>query len=166
MEFIQVKADDREAVNKLSAVASEIVKEHYNPILGAEQNDYMIEKFQSPGAILEQLSHGYRYYLAEEDGCTAGFMGFYPREDVMYLSKLYLYKDKRGRGYSRKMVEFIASAARAEGLPAIELNVNRFNSGSIAAYEALGFVRVREEKNDIGHGFCMDDYVYRLEING
>jgi hypothetical protein len=27
-------------------------------------------------------------------------------------------------------------------------------------YEKLGFVRVRDEKNDIGHGYYMDDFVY------
>ena len=57
MEFIKVTLGDKEKVEKLSALASVIVKEHYDPILGAEQNDYMIEKFQSVKGITEQLGH-------------------------------------------------------------------------------------------------------------
>lgn len=57
------------------------------------------------------------------------------------------------------MRNFAAAEANAAGLPAIFLNVNRDNAQVIAIYEHLGFVRVREEKNDIGGGFFMDDYV-------
>ena len=166
MDIIRVTLTDEERLEKLAEAAAEIWKEHYTSIIGAAQTEYMVEKFQSPAAIREQLSGGYRYYLVEEDGETAGFMGFYPREDCMYLSKLYLFKTKRGRGYSRKMVDFVCEAAKAEGLNAVELNVNRGNTGSIAAYEALGFARIREEKIGIGSGYYMDDYVYRLGING
>ena len=31
--------------------------------------------------------------------------------------------------------------------------------------EKLGFRIIRSEKNDIGNGFFMDDYVCRLEVN-
>ena len=164
MEFVRILPDDRQSAERLSAIATEIVKEHYDPIIGAAQNDYMISKFQTVDAITEQLSHGYSYYFVNVAGETVGFMGFYPRDGAMYLSKLYLYKDKRGRGYSREMVRFVSVAAKNEGLTGVELNVNRFNTGSIAVYEALGFRRIREEKNDIGNGFYMDDYVYRLDF--
>ena len=83
----------------------------------------------------------------------------------MYLSKLYLYKTERGKGYSRQMVDFVAGKARNAGLPAIELNVNRDNS-AVRAYEKLGFQMIRTEKNDIGEGFFMDDFVFRLELKG
>ena len=45
MEFIQVTLKDKEKIETLSALASSIVKEHYDPILGAEQNDYEVYKF-------------------------------------------------------------------------------------------------------------------------
>ena len=164
MEFIRVNRNDSAAIEALAAAAAEIWTEHYTPIIGAEQTAYMIEKFQSAAAIKEQLAHGYRYDLAVENGETAGFMGYYPTDGYMYLSKLYLYKHKRGRGLSHEMVDHVAAAAREEGLSSIELNVNRHNDGSVAAYEALGFKRIREEKNDIGNGFFMDDFVYRLDM--
>ena len=163
MVFERLYPADKAGIAEMSAVASAIVREHYDPILGAEQNDYMLDKFQSPGAIKEQLDHGYDYYFVGGKDHRLGFAAFYPRGDAMYLSKLYLYKDERGKGYSRLILDFIKDRAREEGLSAIELNVNRFNP-SIAVYERLGMRRIRAEKNDIGGGYYMDDYVYRLDF--
>ena len=60
------------------------------------------------------------------------------------------------------MIDFVKNEAKAAGLNAIELNVNK-NNISKYIYEHLGFRLIRDEKNDIGHGYFMDDYVYRLE---
>lgn len=163
MEFISINASDEKNVKRLSDMAREIVKDFYDPLLGPEQNDYMIELFQSVPGIMRQFGSGYRYYIASEDGRDIGFFGFYPREDALYLSKFYLYKQERGRGFGRQIVSFLSEEAKKEGLAAIELNVNKYNP-SIAAYEKMGFVRIRSEVNDIGHGYVMDDYVYRLDI--
>ncbi|MBQ6336471.1 MAG: GNAT family N-acetyltransferase [Ruminococcus sp.] len=149
-------------VDEMSALASAIIKDYYDPLLGAEQNDYMIEMFQSPTAIRSQLSHGYRYRFIRKDGMNIGFLAMIPHEDAMYLSKLYLHKDSRGKGYGRTILAYIKEQAESEGFHAIELNVNKENETKYI-YEKLGFVQVRAEKNDIGGGFYMDDYVYRLE---
>ena len=61
------------------------------------------------------------------------------------------------------MLDFCLKNAKEDGLNAIELNVNKMNA-SVAIYERFGFKRIRSECNDIGHGFFMDDYVYRLEF--
>ncbi len=163
MEFYRVDAADEAAVLALSRLATKIVKEHYDPIIGAAQNDYMIEKFQSVEAIRAQLEAGYRYYTVEETGETIGFLAFYPRNDALYLSKFYLDKDARGKGYARQMLDFVCAAAREAQCGAVELNVNIHNP-SIYAYEKMGFSRIRSEKNAIGSGYYMDDYVYRLTV--
>ncbi len=163
MEFLQITQDDPAAVARLSRVATEIVREYYDPLLGTAQNDYMLERFQSLPAISAQLAAGYSYYLAADDGRTLGFFGFYPRGEVLYLSKFYLYAQHRGKGHARQILDFLITQAAGLGLHAIELNVNKHNP-SIAVYEHLGFVRVRAECNDIGGGFFMDDYVYRLSL--
>ena len=93
-----------------------------------------------------------------------GFFAYYPREGALYLSKIYLYKTERGKGYSRAILDYLKEVEAASSLTAIELNVNKHNDRSIAVYEKLGFTRLREEKLDIGQGFYMDDYVYRLTI--
>jgi len=154
--FDRVALTEAEA---LSALASGIVRRHFDPLIGTAQNDYMIAKFQAPDAIRGQIASGYQYYWVRADGETAGFLAFYPRDGRLYLSKFYLAESFRGKHLARMMLDFVVSAARAADLPVVFLNVNRDNAQVIAIYEHLGFVKAREEKNDIGGGFFMDDYV-------
>ena len=163
MNFILLDHNDTKAVKAMSKMATAILREHYDPILGSEQNDYMLKKFQSEHAISQQIADGYHYYFVRVDKTDVGFIAIIPHIDCMYLSKLYLYKHERGKGYSHQIIDFISAKAHEIGLHAIELNVNRFNP-SIRPYEALGFQCVRAEKNDIGNGYFMDDYVYRLTL--
>ena len=163
--FVPVTLQDRKKVQELSDLASEIVKEHYDPLLGSEQNDYMIQMFQSVPAITKQLEHGYQYdMVCLRNGTAIGFVGYYPKDrDEMYISKFYLHRDYRGKGISRKMLDFVIEECRKQGLCRITLNVNKYND-AILAYEKLGFTRLRSEVNDIGHGYVMDDYVYLYQI--
>lgn len=164
MTFQKLSINDPDGVREMSRVATSIVREHYDPILGTTQNDYMLEKFQSVHAIKGQLEHGYQYYFLCDGDTTVGFCAFLLKEDCLYLSKLYLYKNERGKGYARAALNFLTEEAIAAGKSAIELNVNKYNDHSIFVYEKLGFVRVRAEMNDIGSGYYMDDFVYRLAL--
>lgn len=164
MRYQYITLEEKTAIEELSKLASAIVKEHYDPILGNEQNDYMIEKFQSVKALTEQLEHGYQYYMVyHKEQEKAGFLAFYKRNQELYLSKLYLKRECRGKGLSKDMLEFVRAQAKHMGVSTISLNVNKYNP-SIAAYEKLGFERTGEEKNPIGNGYFMDDYVYSLKV--
>ena len=162
--FERLVLDDGDGILAMSCLAMGILREHYDPILGKAQNDCMLEKFQSADAIGHQLESGYQYYFVRVEDRNIGFLAFYPRGEAMYLSKLYLLKGERGKGYSRLMVDFVVRNAREASLGSVELNVNKHND-AILAYEKLGFRRVRAEKNDIGCGYFMDDYVYVLNVD-
>ena len=70
-----------------------------------------------------------------------------------------LNKSLRGRGIGRAALEFIIEQGKKAGYSAMFLNVNKYNDNSIAAYKSMGFELLREEKNPIGNGYYMDDYV-------
>ena len=164
MTFDKININEKDKIKDLSLFASNIVKEYFDPIIGSAQNDYMIEKFQSVKYITSQLSEGYDYYFVLDDlSQRIGFIAFYPKDEYMYLSKFYLSKDNRGKGYAKAMLDFIIEEAGRFGLRGVALNVNK-NNPVINVYEHFGFVKVKEEKNDIGGGFYMDDFVYRYEI--
>ncbi|MBQ8974116.1 MAG: GNAT family N-acetyltransferase [Oscillospiraceae bacterium] len=163
MQFIHVTLDEPALIEELSATATAIVREYYDPLLGVEQNSYMLNKFQSVNAITEQLEHGYIYYLVKDEDKPVGFMAFYPNGESMYLSKLYLDKSSRGKGIGRQMLELDVAQARQAGLSSVTLNVNKYNS-TVKIYETMGFRRIRAEKNDIGSGYYMDDFVYQLDL--
>ena len=52
-----------ELVYALSPLAEEIWHEHFDKIIGSDQVDYMLEKFLSPEALVEQINSGYEYFL-------------------------------------------------------------------------------------------------------
>lgn len=166
MKYIEITKSDTKSIKELSELASEIVKEHYDPILGETQNNYMIKKFQSARSIMEQLAQNYRYFfVANNNGIKVGFIAFYPREDDLYLSKFYLEKSERGQGIATDMFEFIKSKATGLRFTSIVLNVNKYNDLAIRAYEKLGMIKIAEEKIDIGNGYYMDDFVYQYNLS-
>lgn len=159
--FEELRAEDDKRICEMSALAKLIWKEYYEPILPEGQTDYMLGLFLSPEAIKKQSEENKRWFFVRYDGEDIGFISFYPIGDAMYLSKFYLRADMRGRGFAHEIIGFVREETQKLGLDAVELNVNKYNI-TTAIYEKLGFVRIRSEVNDIGHGFVMDDYVYRL----
>lgn len=165
VDFKEIKKGaSQEELDEISEFATRIVRNHFDPIIGKAQNDYMLEKFQSPESIAGQIDSGYRYYWADCAEGHAGFVAFYPRDGKMYFSKFYVAEDFRGHHIAGRMLDFVRSETVKAGLDRIFLNVNRNNIDVIAIYEHFGFVKTAEEKNDIGNGFVMDDYVMELEL--
>ncbi len=139
-------------------LAREIWTEHYNPIIGSEQVEYMLERFQSGEAILQQITLGILYFLITADEEVVGYIAVHPKSDELFLSKIYVRSDQRGRGYGKKAVQFAETLAHARRLNKIVLTVNKNNVDSIRAYEKMGFKNTGSLVQDIGNGFVMDDY--------
>ena len=55
-----IPVSNMELVYSVTAVADEIWREHFIPIIGEAQVDYMLEKFLSPEALVEQINSGYQ----------------------------------------------------------------------------------------------------------
>lgn len=160
MEHLSIVPVKPEQAAELAALAKPIWEEHFTPIIGAEQVAYMLEKFQSEHALREQMEReGYRYYFFLWDGEKAGYTGIRRDGDTLFLSKLYVRKEYRGRRISRAALEFMQDICRRESLGKIWLTCNKHNDNSLAVYRALGFVTARAQVSDIGSGFAMDDYV-------
>lgn len=152
-------------ITKLSALAKEIWKQHFPPIIGQEQVDYMVENFQSEKAMTEQIKNGYEYYFMRINGENQGYFGIQPQEDgSLFLSKLYLRQSQRGKGYARKSFEFMKNLCTERGYKSIWLTVNKHNDDTIAIYKKFGMEIVRSQVSDIGNGFVMDDYVFEYII--
>ena len=171
--FLRLSDGNDADIRRMSSLATRIVREHFDPIVGVEQNDYMIARNQTPEAIAAQIADGFEYYYVypprTRDGqnrnAPIGFLAIRAQDDgELNLSKFYLTKEERGKGYARSMTSFVAQRARKLGCDHVTLRVNRTNYQAILAYEHLGYRRVGELCTDIGGGFQMDDYVYELTL--
>ena len=164
-EIVFEKVTTPEQIEKLCKVAEEIWHQHFTAIIGAEQVEYMLEKFQSVKAVTEQIKSGYEYFIFRLDGEIIGYTGIHQEQDNrLFLSKLYIRKAYRGNGYARKALNMLEEICHERGLEAIWLTVNRFNDNTIKAYDKMGFRTIEEKKADIGNGFFMDDYIMSKAI--
>ncbi len=156
MTFIKVTTEHQ--IEIVESLAREIWTGHYTPIIGKEQVDYMLDRFQSKHAISEQIKSGVLYFLMQEGHEAIGYIAVQPRGEELFLSKIYVKSSRRAQGYGKKAVLYAESVARQRGLRKIVLTVNKNNAGSIRAYEKMGFRNVEALIQDIGKGFVMDDY--------
>lgn len=161
-EFVIVNEQDE--VKKLSDIATSIVRDYYDPIIGEAQNTYMIEKFQSVEGLNRQLEAGYEFYFIKCDNDIKGFISIKYEEEKLFLSKFYIHKDSRGKGFGRDSINFLCEKAKNHNKKSIYLTVNRFNYNSIEVYKHFGFKIVEERKTDIGQGYVMDDYILEYEV--
>ena len=151
-------------ISELCRMAEKIWRQHFTSIIGEGQVEYMLDKFQSETAIAGQLKEGYEYYRFLYNHEYIGYIGIHREKKRLFLSKLYLKKEYRGRGFARQAYTFIQEIARKEGLGSIYLTVNKENFATIAVYERMGFVTVDKQKADIGGGFYMDDYIMEAAV--
>lgn len=156
LSFDPASSDAEIAV--IAGLAREIWYEYYVPLIGQAQVDYMVAKFQSAAAMLEQVRAGYHYFLVRSDGVPIGYTAI--REEPagqLFISKLYLLGNRRGTGTGRAIMTFIEEWARERGLNRLWLTVNKGNP-AVGTYERLGFRIAGPIVMDIGGGFVMDDF--------
>jgi len=164
IRFIEVHS--KQQIADIATLAQEIWQEHYVPIVGQGQVDYMLEKFQCERAITKQLSEGYEYYSVTYDGCNAGYMAVVLNvsDPSLIISKIYVRKSDRGCGLGKQMLEFVEELCRQLRIKKIWLTVNKDNRHSIEWYSQMGFINNGPIIQDIGGGFVMDDFKMEKSI--
>ncbi|HBA64430.1 MAG TPA: GNAT family N-acetyltransferase [Lachnospiraceae bacterium] len=160
-----VPADNAELLYNIAALADDIWHEHFTPIIGEQQVEYMLEKFQSVDALNRQImSEGYEYFVLIYEYLMAGYVGIKEEEDALFLSKLYIHEECRGKHISTNVLRYLISLCKTRGLKKIWLTCNKYNANTLEVYKHLGFEIVRSQVTDIGNGFVMDDYILEYPI--
>lgn len=159
--MISLRTVREEEITQLSRLAHEIWHECFISIISYEQIEYMASLFLSPEAISENIRHGYIYRVLKDEEKMFGFTASVKEDGRIFLSKLYLLKDYRGKGYGRMLVEDVISLYDEDE---IYLTVNKYNP-AYDLYLHLGFEVTDSVVTDIGGGFVMDDYIMSKKIN-
>jgi len=150
---------------EIAGIAHVTWREHYASILSAEQIEYMLEKYQSKDAIAKAVAEGYEYYILQRMGAAVGYVAVKANEPSgkMFLSKIYLEREYRGKGYAYDVVTQLEEMCRRLKLSTIWLTVNKHNP-SVGQYKKMGFDIASEQCADIGNGFVMDDYIMEKPV--
>jgi diamine N-acetyltransferase len=151
------RVNSSQQIQAVAALAREIWTRHYTPLIGSEQVDYMLEKFQSVEAITRQIeTEGFGYILVPDSGYAAWVPDL--EKKSLFLSKIYVKADCRGLGLGRLLLKLAEARARELGSTELWLTVNRHNEDTIAFYERMGLHKTSELLQDIGNGYVMDDW--------
>lgn len=152
-----VKVTGSGAIEATSLLAASIWREHFTPIIGEQQVEYMLAKFLSVSEIQNNIDSGYEFFQLIKEK-PIGFLSIHPEEDKMFISKLYVQQSHRGHGYARMALSFVESYCQQLGIKTIWLTCNKHNGNTIEIYKKMGFVIFDDVINDIGNRYVMDDY--------
>ena len=159
--------ETEEEKDRLARMAHDIWFEYWPDLIGAGQTAYMVEQFQSRDAIERDMgAHAYEYWIITADGRDVGYTGgrVEPETNRFFISKIYLFKEERGKHFASATIAFYDELCRNRGLDAMYLTVNKHNDLGIRAYTAKGFETIDAVRTDIGEGYVMDDYIMEKQV--
>ncbi len=163
LTLLPVTTDDELRI--IASIGHSVWNEAYKDIVSKDQIDYMLDRFQSFEALRDQVDNrGYTYIMIREGARCAGYAGYVPDERGLFLSKIYILKEFRGRGYSGQVFRHLREVAKGLELPCVHLTVNRDNKHSVEVYRHEGFEIVDSQDNHIGDGFVMYDYIMEMKV--
>ncbi len=149
----------------IASISHSAWNEAYKDTVPKDQIDYTLDKFQSFEALRDQVDNrGYTYIMIREGAKCAGYVGYVPNERGLFLSKIYILKEFRDRGYFGQVFRHLRKVARELGLLCVHLTVNRDNKRSIEVYKHEGFEIVDSQDNLIGDSFVMYDYIMEMKV--
>ena len=154
-----VKASHLNDYQSIEQLAFEIIPEFYADIIPHDHNIFFVQKFQTVQPILQQISNGFEYYLIKENHIPVGYFGIQINKSTgeMILSKLYILKSERGKGFGTKAMEMIIDRAKDLKIIRIILTVNRKNERTINLYKKSGFVKTKDLVNQFENGHTILD---------
>lgn len=154
-----ILVNDDKKVAMVVSMAKTCWEQHYTPIIGKQQVDYMLSKFQSFSAVKGDIEAGVNYYMVLLDNDPAGYFSIQFRQDgSTFLSKCYVLHNYQGRGVGKSIIQKVMEITKEKHKSVIALQVNKNNLNSIAFYEKCGFNKIKGLTVDIGEDFVMDDY--------
>ncbi len=163
--MIEIKtANTDDEIRAITDTAAVIWHEWFTPLIGEAQVEYMLDKFQSYRAVKKAVDEdGYCYYYGTDKEKCVCYCGIHNEGGGrVFLSKLYVMKEYRRRGYAGMMLKHMLN--QNPDCREVYLTVNKHNDIAIAVYKAMGFELTDSVVTDIGGGFVMDDYIFTLRI--
>lgn len=152
IEFIKMTDSD---IKCLKEFAEPIWLECYNGIVEREHIEILIKKYFEYENILKFKAEGMIYEHILCDGEKAGFIAYCYFSGYIYLDKLYLSADQRGKHVAKSVFEYLI---KNYNLP-IRLNVNQGNDRAVSVYKANGFKVIKTEEIPQENGYINVDYV-------
>ncbi|MFT6866201.1 MAG: ribosomal protein S18 acetylase RimI-like enzyme [Cyclobacteriaceae bacterium] len=165
-DFIQTATAGKSDFSIIRQIASETWPLTYAEVISMQQIKYMLLWMFSEESLTQQLADGHQFLLAKDDQKPVGFISYQSNLEngtTTKIHKIYILPSAQGLGVGRLLINEALKGARDANNDRIILYVNRKNP-AVMFYHRLGFVTLREEDNEIGEGFWMNDYVMEYKL--
>jgi RimJ/RimL family protein N-acetyltransferase len=142
----------------IAELAKSIWLQHYVPIIGEEQVNYMLNKMYSKASLTEQIQlKMHSFFLIQVDHKTVGFVSISNTDNEYWIHKFYVLQNNQNKGVGSlvftKLLQLMINPKH------IRLTVNRQNYKSINFYFKIGFKIEEVADFNIGDGYFMNDFV-------
>lgn len=157
VNLIKAKETD---LNIIADLAKVIWNDHYVPIIGKTQVDYMLANIYNLDSLKEQLNiKKHDFYLIQKENEDIGFLSVSSEnKQDFFLHKFYIGNTDCNQGLGTYTFQLLIQLLNPKSL---KLTVNRQNFKSINFYFKNGFKIESVEDFDIGNGFQMNDFVMK-----
>jgi len=153
-----------EELSLVSAMADTIWQQHYPPIIGQAQTDYMLTTMYNVVALTNNIREkGETYYWIIEEAERVGFLAIAPKEEGMLsLQKIYILTEHQHLRIGSSVFGILEDLY--PWFSSLWLTVNRKNIAAINFYFKNGFIIDHAEDFDIGEGYLMEDFVMKRKF--
>jgi len=160
---ISIRKATTEETPIITTLAQRIWREHYYPMVGEAQVEYMLDRYYTDASLRTQMEDGQVFWLPELNGEVIGYVAISPKGPGEYfLNKFYIDNQKRGLGFGKVILERVL--AQYPDLRELRLTVNRQNYKTINYYFRVGFTIEACFDFDIGNGYVMNDFKMVLKL--
>ena len=163
---MQIKIASSEDIKTIQEIAFKTWPDAYKNILSNEQLSYMLNLMYNKVELQNQFEeNNYTFIIYLSNNTPIGFASYslISPNGLYKLHKLYILPDSQSNGIGKFMLDFILSDLKNKKAKRLTLNVNR-NNKAVQFYLSQNFKIIKEEDNDIGNGFLMNDYVMEKVI--
>lgn len=134
----------------------------YGSYISKAQLDYMLDMMYSSTSLLDQISNGHQFYIAEHNSTPIGFASVSKEEDnTCKLNKLYVLPTAQKTGAGKALLKKTIHFAISHSASRMFLQVNKQNNAQ-HFYSKHGFTVREASVLEIGGGYIMDDYIMEL----
>lgn len=161
--MLQLLKATKNEIELISKLAQTIWNQHYIPIIGEEQVNYMLDKMYNYDSLIEQLEvKKHTFYIIIKNDVNLGFLSISSENNIdFFLNKFYINQQFASNGIGTKVLQEIEKIISPK---TISLTVNRQNFKSINFYFKNGFKIKSVENFDIGNGYEMNDFVMEKRV--
>lgn len=158
--MIHLRLANEQDLKTIADLAKIIWNEHYVPIIGQEQVDYMLSTIYNLESLKQQLHEKkHQFYLIDAANNTVGFLSVSSdNKSDYFLHKFYIDQKQTNAGLGTKALQLLIDTINPKSLT---LTVNRQNYKSINFYFKNGFKIDHVADFDIGNGYQMNDFVMK-----